>query len=154
MVPSANGKMLIAEIIFFKNFPPAFFNILKEPLQLQKQTIHQIKVWSRAFCWGIVCFCTSNGSVRILKLVGFPKWMPHPVDIGQNCLWQRQDSEFSKLWPRYRHSSFNAVLLYRGILSSAVFLSQKTVLKLYLTLFFLKKVKKIEKKNFFWQKFS
>ena len=31
----------IAEIIFFENFPPAFFNILKEPLLIQKQTIHQ-----------------------------------------------------------------------------------------------------------------
>jgi len=31
----------IAEIIFFENFPPAFFNILKEPLLVQKQTIHQ-----------------------------------------------------------------------------------------------------------------
>ena len=33
----------IAEIIFFENFPPVFFNILKEPLLVQKQTIHQQK---------------------------------------------------------------------------------------------------------------
>ena len=30
----------MAEIIFFKTFPPAFFNILKEPLGLQRQTLH------------------------------------------------------------------------------------------------------------------
>ena len=33
----------IVETIFFENFPPAFFNILREPLLLQKQTIHQQK---------------------------------------------------------------------------------------------------------------
>ena len=25
---------------FFKNFPPAFFNILREPLVVQRQTLH------------------------------------------------------------------------------------------------------------------
>ena len=49
----------------------------------------------------------------------------------------------------YRHSSYNAVLLYRGILSYAVFSNQKTTLKFYLTRFFLKKVKKMKKNKFF-----
>ena len=40
------------------------------------------------------------------------------------------------------HSSYNAVLLYRGILSNAVFSKPKTALKFYLTRFFLKPVKK------------
>ena len=39
----------IAEIIFFENFPPAFFNILKEPLLLQKLTIHQQKALNFSF---------------------------------------------------------------------------------------------------------
>ena len=39
----------IAEIIFFQNFPPAFFNILKEPLVLQKQPIHQQKALDLSF---------------------------------------------------------------------------------------------------------
>ena len=29
----------VAKIIFFENFPPAFFNILKEPFLVQKQMI-------------------------------------------------------------------------------------------------------------------
>ena len=33
----------IVEIFFFENFPSAFFNILKEQLLVQKQTIHQQK---------------------------------------------------------------------------------------------------------------
>jgi hypothetical protein len=51
------------------------------------------------------------------------------------------DAQVSQL-PNYRHSSYNAVLLYRGILSKAVFHKPKTVLKFYLTQFFLKKLKK------------
>ena len=47
----------------------------------------------------------------------------------------------------YRHSSYNAVLLYRGILSNAVFSKPKTALKFYLTRFFF--LKKVEKKIFF-----
>ena len=39
----------IAEIIFYENFPPAFFNILKEPLLVQKQTIHQRKALDLGF---------------------------------------------------------------------------------------------------------
>ena len=39
----------IAEIIFFKIFPPAFYNILKEPLLLQKLTIHQQKPLNFSF---------------------------------------------------------------------------------------------------------
>ena len=39
----------IVEIIFFENFPPAFFNILKEPLLVQKQTIHQQKALDLSF---------------------------------------------------------------------------------------------------------
>ena len=42
----------------------------------------------------------------------------------------------------YRHSSFNAVLLYRGILSNAVFLIIKTALFFHLTRFLWPKVKK------------
>ena len=61
MVPSENWKRLedfflkfhhfyeIAEIIFFENFPPAFFNILKEPLVVQKQTISQQKALDLSF---------------------------------------------------------------------------------------------------------
>ena len=130
---------------FFENFPPAFFNILKEPLLVQKQTIHQqkaldlsfnltpwkwawhhqegvtpirrkkhflllfygrvdvfwlfgfndisrrpllgyshfqgvkLKLRSRAFCWGIVCFCISNGSFRILILESVSFGLLHPV---------------------------------------------------------------------------
>ena len=30
----------------------------------------KLKLRSRAFCWCIVCFCTSNGSFRILKKAG------------------------------------------------------------------------------------
>ena len=39
----------IAEIIFFENFPPAFFNILKELLLVQKQTLHQQKALDLSF---------------------------------------------------------------------------------------------------------
>ena len=39
----------IAEIIFFENFHLAFFNILKEPLLKQKQTIHQQKALDLSF---------------------------------------------------------------------------------------------------------
>ena len=56
----------------------------------------KLKLKLRAFCWCIVCFCTINGSFcwcmihlftsngffRILKLVGFSKWLPHPVLSG------------------------------------------------------------------------
>ena len=38
----------------------------------------------------------------------------------------------------YRHSSYNAVLLYRGILSNAVFSKPKIALEFYLTRFFHK----------------
>ena len=47
----------------------------------------------------------------------------------------------------YRHSSYNAVLLYRGIPSNAVFSKPKTSLKFYLTRFFQKK--NCKKKKFF-----
>ena len=50
---------------------------------------------------------------------------------------------------RYRHSSYNAVLLYRGIPSNAVFSNPKTALNFYLTRFFQKK---FAKKIFFWSK--
>ena len=39
-----------------------------------------------AFFWGIVYFNTSMGSFRILKLVGFSKWLPHPV-LTLNTIW-------------------------------------------------------------------
>ena len=39
----------------------------------------------------------------------------------------------------YRHSSYNAVLLYRGIPSNAVFSKPKTALNFYLTRFFRKR---------------
>ena len=48
----------------------------------------------------------------------------------------------------YRHSSYEAVLLYSGIPSNAVFSKPKTALKFYLTRFFQKKMKKI------WKKFA
>jgi hypothetical protein len=35
------------------------------------------KLRSRPFSWFNVCFCNNNGSFRILKLVGFSKWLPH-----------------------------------------------------------------------------
>ena len=38
-----------------------------------------LKLNTRPFCWCNIYFCTSIGSFRILKLVGFPKWLPHPV---------------------------------------------------------------------------
>ena len=47
----------------------------------------------------------------------------------------------------YRHSSFNVVLLYRGILSNAVFSRSKTALNFHLTRFFQKK-KNLKKKFF------
>ena len=42
----------IAEIIFFENFSLAFFNILKEPKIVQKQTIHQQKALDFSFHLG------------------------------------------------------------------------------------------------------
>ena len=48
----------------------------------------------------------------------------------------------------YRHSSYNAVLLYHSIQSNVVFLNLKTAVKFYLTLFF-KKIVKIFFVNFF-----
>ena len=55
----------------------------------------------------------------------------------------------------YRHSSFNAVLLYRGILSNAVFFRPKTALNFHLTRFFKKNLKKKNFSNFFFsQKIS
>jgi hypothetical protein len=36
-------------IFFFKKFSPAFFNIMKEPLLVQKQTIHQQKALDLSF---------------------------------------------------------------------------------------------------------
>ena len=49
---------------------------------------------------------------------------------------------------RYRHSSYNAVLLYRGIPSNAVFSKPKTALKFYLTQFFHKIRKTFAKEKF------
>ena len=53
----------------------------------------------------------------------------------------------------YRHSSYNTVLLYRGIPSNLVFSKPKTVLNFYLTRFFQNKEKKFQKictqKNYF-----
>ena len=37
------------KIPYFKKFPPAFFNILKEPLLVQKQRIHQQKALDLSF---------------------------------------------------------------------------------------------------------
>ena len=37
-----------------------------------------------AFCWCIVCFCTSNGFFRILKTAGFRKWLSHHVYEFEN----------------------------------------------------------------------
>ena len=45
----------------------------------------KLKLRSRAFCWCKLCFCTSNGYFRILKLVGFPKWLAHPVQKVKIC---------------------------------------------------------------------
>ena len=57
-----------------------------------------------------------------------------------------------RLLSRYRHSSYNAVLLYRGIPSNAGFSKPKTALNFYLTRFFQNKEKKfaknLQKKNF------
>ena len=36
-------------MIFFENFAPTFFNILKELLLVQKQTIHQQKAWDLSY---------------------------------------------------------------------------------------------------------
>ena len=57
----------IAEIIFFKNFPPAVFNILKEPLLVQKQTLHQQKALD-------LCYLEPEGQGRGSLLV-----MPRPL---------------------------------------------------------------------------
>ena len=54
---------------------------------------------------------------------------------------------------KYRHSSYNAVLLYRGILSIRVFYKPKTALIFYLKRFFHKKMKK-NCKNFFFNFFN
>ena len=40
----------------------------------------KLKLRSRVFCWCKVCFCTSNGSFRILKTAGLRKWLSHTVD--------------------------------------------------------------------------
>ena len=39
----------------------------------------KLKLKSRAFCWCILWFCTSNSSFTILKLVGFSFCLTHPV---------------------------------------------------------------------------
>ena len=40
----------------------------------------KLKLRSRAFCWCIVCFCTSIGSFQILSLKIFRNILLHPVD--------------------------------------------------------------------------
>jgi hypothetical protein len=35
----------------------------------------KLKLRSRYCFWGNVCFCTSNGSFKILKTAGFRKWI-------------------------------------------------------------------------------
>ena len=66
-----------------------------------------------------------------------------------SCKWFRKGARKCSHWSflldivqkaffnsKYRHSSFNAVLLYRGIPSTAVFTRSKTALKFHLTRFF------------------
>ena len=53
----------------------------------------------------------------------------------------------------YRHSSYNAVLLYYGIPSNAVFSKPKTVLKFYLARFIQNFFFKNLKKKCFWSNF-
>ena len=38
-----------------------------------------LKLNTRLFCCYNICFCNSISSLRILKLVGFLKWLAHPV---------------------------------------------------------------------------
>ena len=42
----------MADIIFFENFCLAFFKILKDPMLVQKQTIHQQKALDYSFNLG------------------------------------------------------------------------------------------------------
>ena len=131
-------------------FPPAFFNILKEPLVVQKRMIPQkkalilsffleqesLRVWYhflltqkayfdeflqcmegfknfasydisrrlllsynhflgviwklrlRALLWVIVCFYGSHSSLRMLKGVGFRKWLSHTVPFVR-YIWSK-----------------------------------------------------------------
>ena len=52
----------------------------------------KLKLRSRAFCWGVVCFCTCNGSFRILNLKSVSFGLLHPVRImcvsATNNWWQ------------------------------------------------------------------
>ena len=58
----------------------AFYDISRRPLLSYShfQGV-KLKLRSRAFCWGIVCFCTSNGSFRILILKSVWFGLLHPV---------------------------------------------------------------------------
>ena len=44
-----------------------------------------LKLNTRVFCCYNICFCTSISSLRILNLVGFPKWLAHLVHVFSSC---------------------------------------------------------------------
>ena len=55
------------------------------------------KLRSRAFCWCIVCFCTSNGSIRILKKARgniFLKWYYLEEIVKIVSFWKKFSSLF------------------------------------------------------------
>ena len=58
----------------------AFYDISRRPL-LRYSHFQGVKVKlrSRAFCWDFVCFCTCNGSFRILNLKSVSFGLLHPV---------------------------------------------------------------------------
>ena len=61
-----------------------FFNVFLWQVGVETSwSCHTLRLFSskklsiRPFCWGIICFCTRKGSVRILKIAGgniFLKW--------------------------------------------------------------------------------
>ena len=103
--------------------------------------VQKSQMFMNIIIWYCRCICWNKGKSN-KKYVLLPfgeKSYILPTQIAtnwKNSIWHLKGPF------KYRHSSYNAVLLYRGIPSNAVFSKPKTVLNFYLTWFFQNDKKK------------
>ena len=108
---------------------------------VQQHTAHRTTILNQPQQIGFRGFGTPtilNISLYLYVYNASVKWPTVKVIVSKSCYFL---SLYKSILNEYRHSSYNAVLLYRGILSNAVFSKPKTALKFYLTRFFLLKSK-------------